>query len=158
MASSRAITSTGPPLTELPLTVLVNQSSASASEIFSGAVQDNCRAVLAGKRCAAGVVCAQHYPAAMGCCQVQLGCTVCPWRRPTCSTPFLMYCRTYGKGLIQSVYELHDSSGLVLTVGKYLTPAKTDIDREGIQPDFRNIPSPAAAEERIMACKMQLTT
>ena len=50
MASSRAITSTGPPLTELPLTVLVNQNSASASEIFSGAVQDNCRAVLAGKR------------------------------------------------------------------------------------------------------------
>ena len=50
VASSRAITSTGPPLTELPLTVLVNQNSASASEIFSGAVQDNCRAVLAGKR------------------------------------------------------------------------------------------------------------
>lgn len=30
--------------------------------------------------------------------------------------------RTYGKGLIQSVYELSDTSGLVITVGKYLTP------------------------------------
>ena len=78
--------------------------------------------------------------------------------KATASYSFLMYCRTYGKGLIQSVYELHDSSGLVLTVGKYLTPAKTDIDREGIQPDFRNIPSPAAAEETIKACKMQLST
>lgn len=37
--------------------------------------------------------------------------------------------RTYGKGLIQSVYELSDGSGLVITVGKYLTPRGTDIDR-----------------------------
>ncbi len=39
--------------------------------------------------------------------------------------------RTYGKGLIQSVYELSDGSGLVITVGKYLTPSGTDIDRCG---------------------------
>jgi ABC-type arginine/histidine transport system permease subunit len=32
--------------------------------------------------------------------------------------------RTYGKGLIQSVYELSDGSGLVLTVGKYVTPVR----------------------------------
>lgn len=37
--------------------------------------------------------------------------------------------RTYGKGLIQSVYELSDGSGLVITVGKYLTPNGTQIDR-----------------------------
>ena len=30
--------------------------------------------------------------------------------------------QTYGKGLIQSVYELSDGSGMVVTVGKYLTP------------------------------------
>lgn len=30
---------------------------------------------------------------------------------------------TYGKGLIQSVYELSDASGMAVTVGKYLTPA-----------------------------------
>lgn len=53
-----------------PLTVLVNESTASASEILAGALHDNCRAVLVGKQ-------------------------------------------TFGKGLIQSVYELSDSSGLV---------------------------------------------
>ena len=40
--------------------------------------------------------------------------------------------KTYGKGLIQSVYELSDGSGLVLTVGKYVTPGLNDIDRQGI--------------------------
>lgn len=41
----------GPALTQAPLTVLINQQSASASEIFAGAVHDNCRAILVGKRC-----------------------------------------------------------------------------------------------------------
>ena len=40
----------GPALTTAPLTVLINQQSASASEIFAGAVRDNCRAILVGKR------------------------------------------------------------------------------------------------------------
>ena len=40
----------GPALTQAPLTVLINQQSASASEIFAGAVRDNCRAILVGKR------------------------------------------------------------------------------------------------------------
>ena len=63
-------------------------------------------------------------------------------------------CRTYGKGLIQSVYELSDSSGLVLTVGKYLTPLRTDIDREGLKPDFRHMPSSSAAAEQLQACRL----
>ncbi|DBB02698.1 hypothetical protein WJX82_005349 [Trebouxia sp. C0006] len=99
----------GPALTRAPLTVLINQQSASASEIFAGAVRDNCRAILVGKR-------------------------------------------TFGKGLIQSVYELSDGSGMVITNGKYLTPALTDIDREGIAPDFKQQPSPEAAASRLNAC------
>lgn len=63
--------------------------------------------------------------------------------------------RTYGKGLIQSVYELHDGSGIALTVGKYVTPSGRDIDREGLQPDFRSMPSPEAASQAIQACKVQ---
>ena len=63
--------------------------------------------------------------------------------------------RTYGKGLIQSVYELGDGSGLVLTVGKYLTPAGTDIDLEGIKPDFRAAPSAEAAESALAACRLK---
>ncbi|EPS62840.1 hypothetical protein M569_11946, partial [Genlisea aurea] len=49
--------------------------------------------------------------------------------------------RTYGKGLIQSVFELHDGSGVVITVGKYVTPNRLDINGNGIDPDFRNLPS-----------------
>jgi C-terminal processing protease CtpA/Prc len=51
------------------------------------------------------------------------------------------------------VYELGDSSGLVLTVGKYLTPARTDIDREGLRPDFRHMPSADAAAQHLAACR-----
>jgi hypothetical protein len=75
------------------MVVLVNKHSASASEILSGALHDNGRAVLVG------------------------------------DTP------TYGKGRIQSVYELHDGSALFVTVAKYVTPAGTVIDHKGIKPD-----------------------
>jgi hypothetical protein len=42
---------------------------------------------------------------------------------------------SYGKGRIQSVYELHDGSALFVTVAKYVTPAGTVIDLKGIKPD-----------------------
>jgi hypothetical protein len=80
-------------LTRKPLVVLVNSHSASASEILSGALHDNGRALVVG------------------------------------DTP------TYGKGRIQSVYELHDGSALFVTVAKYVTPAGTPIDLKGLQPD-----------------------
>ena len=96
---------------EEPLVVLVNGRSASASEILTGALKDNCRATVAGSR-------------------------------------------TYGKGLIQSVYELSDGSGLVLTVGKYVTPGLNDIDRQGIQPDFAMFPGFAKAQEELSACEV----
>lgn len=94
-----------------PLTVLVNGRSASASEILTGALRDNCRATVAGSR-------------------------------------------TYGKGLIQSVYELSDGSGLVLTVGKYVTPGLHDIDRAGIEPDFAMFPGFEKAGETLRACRV----
>lgn len=59
------------------------------------------------------------------------------------------------QGLIQSVYELSDSSGLIITVGKYLTPRGVDIDRFGIAPDFTTLPDPNAAEETLNACKLE---
>ncbi|KAG1653748.1 hypothetical protein FOA52_009156 [Chlamydomonas sp. UWO 241] len=60
--------------------------------------------------------------------------------------------QTYGKGLIQSVYELSDGSGMVLTVGKYLTPARVDIDRHGIRPDFASQPSTGQMAQALDAC------
>ena len=43
---------------------------------------------------------------------------------------------SFGKGLIQAVYGLNNGSGLVLTVAKYVTPAGTDIQGVGIDPDI----------------------
>lgn len=43
---------------------------------------------------------------------------------------------TFGKGKIQSVFELSDGSGLAVTIARYETPAHTDIDRVGITPDY----------------------
>ena len=47
----RAVAAAGPPLSAAPLTLLVNGHTASASEIFAGALRDNCRALLVGTRC-----------------------------------------------------------------------------------------------------------
>ncbi|KAL0442568.1 UNVERIFIED_CONTAM: Carboxyl-terminal-processing peptidase 1, chloroplastic [Sesamum latifolium] len=43
-------------------------------------------------------------------------------------------------GLIQSVFELNDGSGVVVTIGKYVTPKHMDINGNGVDPDFRNLP------------------
>ncbi len=83
----------GPALTKDPLVVLVNQGTASASEILAGALQDNGRAKLVGEK-------------------------------------------TFGKGLIQSLFDLSDGSGLAVTVAKYETPNHRDIHKLGIKPDL----------------------
>jgi hypothetical protein len=44
------------------------------------------------------------------------------------------------QGLIQSVFELQDGSGVVITVGKYVTPKHKDINGNGIEPDFQKLP------------------
>jgi carboxyl-terminal processing protease len=44
--------------------------------------------------------------------------------------------RTFGKGLIQSVFDLEDGAGLAVTVAKYETPNHTDINKHGIEPDL----------------------
>lgn len=82
----------GESLTHDPLVVLVNQGTASASEILAGALKDNGRAVILGEK-------------------------------------------TFGKGLIQSLFDLSDGSGLAVTVAKYETPSHTDINKLGILPD-----------------------
>ncbi len=48
--------------------------------------------------------------------------------------------KTFGKGLIQSLFDLSDGAGLAITVAKYETPNHTDINKLGIMPD-RVVPS-----------------
>ena len=95
----------GPALTKDPLVILVNQGTASASEILAGALQDNHRGQLVGET-------------------------------------------TFGKGLIQSLFELSDGSGLAVTIAKYETPNHRDINKLGIKPD-QIIPQPAINREQI---------
>ena len=73
----------------VPLLVLVNGNSASASEILAGAVKDLGVGELVGSR-------------------------------------------TFGKGLVQTLFELEDGSALKVTIQKYYTPSGVCIQGEGI--------------------------
>lgn len=44
--------------------------------------------------------------------------------------------KTYGKGVIQTLFQLSDGSGLKLTTNKYYTPNRNDINKKGIEPDI----------------------
>ncbi len=51
--------------------------------------------------------------------------------------------RTFGKGLIQTLTNLSDGSGLAVTVASYLTPSGRDIQNSGIEPDkYLELPEP----------------
>jgi carboxyl-terminal processing protease len=56
--------------------------------------------------------------------------------------------KTFGKGLIQSLFDLSDGSGLAVTVAKYETPNHKDINKLGISPD-RVVPLEPIARDRI---------
>ncbi|XP_025819622.1 carboxyl-terminal-processing peptidase 1, chloroplastic isoform X3 [Panicum hallii] len=100
------------PMISTPLMLLVNNRTASASEIVASALHDNCKAVLVGER-------------------------------------------TFGKGLIQSVFELHDGSGIVVTIGKYVTPNHKDINGNGIEPDYNRLPDFNEARDYLSRCRLK---
>lgn len=45
--------------------------------------------------------------------------------------------KTFGKAVIQTVEELDDGSAIVVTIAKYQTPKKTDINKIGISVDLQ---------------------
>ncbi len=77
-----------------PIVVLINEESASASELLAGALQDREAAVLIGQT-------------------------------------------TYGKASVQQLEHLPEGNAVLLTVAKYFTPSGHDIDKHGIEPDFK---------------------
>lgn len=44
--------------------------------------------------------------------------------------------KTFGKGLVQTIFQLPDGGALQLTTQKYFTPNGTDINKIGITPDY----------------------
>lgn len=77
-----------------PLVVMMNGYSASASEIFAGAIQDYGLGQIVGTQ-------------------------------------------SYGKGVVQSVFDLQDGTSVKLTIAEYFTPNGRSIDGEGITPDVK---------------------
>ena len=77
---------------DIPLVVLTNEFSASASEILAGAIKDYGIGTLVGTT-------------------------------------------TYGKGIVQAIFELNDGSALKLTTSAYYTPSGKNIQGTGIEPD-----------------------
>ncbi len=71
----------------VPLVVLINRHSASASEIVAGALQDHDRALIVGET-------------------------------------------SFGKGLVQSIFNLDNETGMALTTAKYYTPSGRLIQRD----------------------------
>ncbi|HXW76146.1 MAG TPA: S41 family peptidase, partial [Candidatus Eremiobacteraceae bacterium] len=51
--------------------------------------------------------------------------------------------RTFGKGVVQTIYPLPDGSAIKITTARYLTPNGNNINEVGIMPDIL-VPDPAA--------------
>ena len=78
----------------LPVIVLIDAGSASASEIVAGALQDHRRALVMGER-------------------------------------------SFGKGSVQSLFQLDREHAVKLTTARYFTPGGRSVQEGGIEPDIR---------------------
>ncbi|MEO8705134.1 MAG: S41 family peptidase [Kofleriaceae bacterium] len=78
----------------MPIIILVDQGTASASEILAAALRDHGRAKLVGTN-------------------------------------------TYGKGTVQTFFDLEDGAGLKLTTARYYTPKGNSLESKGLVPDVK---------------------
>jgi carboxyl-terminal processing protease len=81
-------------LSNLPLIVVVDPATASASEILAGSLRDNRNIQLVGQK-------------------------------------------TYGKGVVQSLYPLKNGDTIKLTTAEWFTPKGSKINKTGLQPDVK---------------------
>ena len=81
-------------LSDMKTVVLVNGSTASASEIVAGALQDYEKATVVGET-------------------------------------------TYGKGVVQNLFDFNDGSKLKVTTASWYTPKERSINKTGIEPDVK---------------------
>lgn len=79
---------------DIPVVILVNGGSASASEVMTGALKDYKKATVIGTK-------------------------------------------TYGKGIVQSVFPFSDGSGMSITTARYFSPKGECIHEIGIEPDIK---------------------
>lgn len=80
------------PIINIPVVVLVNGNTASASEILASTLRDNCKFKIVGTK-------------------------------------------SYGKGVIQSVFSFSDGTAVKVTTNEYFSPNHNVINGEGIKPD-----------------------
>jgi carboxyl-terminal processing protease len=108
----------------LPLVILINRNSASASEIVAGAVQDHGRGLIVGET-------------------------------------------SFGKGLVQRIYQLPFNTGLTLTTARYYTPYGRSLQRDYssgsiydyyTRHDSEETPPPAANGSRNLEAPLQLAS
>ncbi len=78
---------------DCPIVVLIDEDSASASEILAGALKDHDRAMIIGQP-------------------------------------------SYGKGTVQTIFDLPSGRALKLTIARYLTPSGSSIQGVGVMPDI----------------------
>ncbi|MBV8531762.1 MAG: S41 family peptidase [Candidatus Eremiobacteraeota bacterium] len=72
--------------------------------------------------------------------------------------------RTFGKGVVQSIFPLPDQGALKITTARYVTPAGRDIQHHGIEPDVvvNQDPNPSLidtpADRQLAAAKARLAS
>jgi carboxyl-terminal processing protease len=69
--------------------------------------------------------------------------------------------KTFGKGVIQSIYDMPDGGALKITTQRYLTPLGREIQHKGIMPDVivaqgDDVPLDTPADKQLAAAKAQL--
>jgi carboxyl-terminal processing protease len=62
--------------------------------------------------------------------------------------------KTFGKGVVQSLFKLSNGDTLKLTIAKWLTPNGTEINKQGLTPDIKTLDTEDALQKAIDTVKL----